>query len=108
MQELITHFRENKIALDTINDFTDVEQLHRFVSSATSVYNVHNISMYGLFYIQEYAHYYDKNIDLIKNICEKYNYEDKRKNDIMKQRKVQFAVYHTYLEILEEIEKCNA
>lgn len=60
-----------------------------------------NVPVPQCFYIHDFIKWYDRFQNEIETICKNKDYIDKRKNDIMKQRKVQFVYWNECIRILE-------
>jgi len=86
------------------NLYNTNEQLIEYLTTISKEYTVLNVPILGCFYQQEFAMFYDKFVNEIEEICKTYEYVDKRKNDIMKQRKAQFAYWHKCKQLLATME----
>lgn len=78
--------------------------LKSYLKTIIENHTVLNVPVPQCFYIQDFVNYYERFKEEIENICKDHDYTDKRKNDIMKQRKVQFAYLYECKRILEVIE----
>jgi len=85
------------------NQYSDIERLKEYLETIVNQRTVLNCPVPSCFYQQEFVRFYDNYKDDIVTVCKNNNYTDKRKNDIMKQKKVQFAYWYLCKELLEEM-----
>jgi len=78
--------------------------LKNYLRTIVESHTVLNVPVPQCFYIQDFVNYYERFKEEIETICKEYDYTDKRKNDIMKQRKVQFVYWCECQRLLEVLE----
>lgn len=84
--------------------FLDENSLKEYLKTIVSSRTVLNVPIPQCFYTQDFVKWYKSFTDEIESICKNHSYIDKRKNDIMKQRKVQFAYWYECKRLLGVIE----
>lgn len=82
--------------------YDDKEELSDFLKTIVSERTVLNVPIHGCFYQQEFTLFYEHFQNEIESLCKTFNYTDKRKNDIVKQRKTQFAYWNICKQLAEE------
>jgi len=96
-------YKSYKTIAEYIHSFYENEQaLNEFLLTIVSNRTVLNVPIPQCFYQQEFVSFYEHFQNEIETMCKSLNYTDKRKNDIMKQKKTQFVYWNICKQLAEK------